>query len=75
MSETISTFEKHRYIERTQSSEHRRILKISLTPKGRALLTACNEEVARLEKKFLAALDPRETANLSDYLRRILNSQ
>jgi len=58
MNEKIATLQRKRLIVRHVSSEHRRILRISLTAQGARLLKVCDREVDAMEDRLFAALTP-----------------
>ena len=74
MSETITIFEDRGYILRKQSTEHKRILEISLTPTGRALLEDCEAMVDTVEDKLFANMGKDNVDQLRAMLKAILHA-
>jgi len=72
MTETILAFENRKLITRTRSSEHKRILKISLTGEGRKLLEQCEIRADQIEEKLFAALDSNALELLRTQLHDIV---
>ncbi len=70
MAETILSFERDALIQREQSQVHKRVLKITLTPKGRALLKSCETRANAIEQDLFAGL----TADDIPQLRLLLNA-
>lgn len=56
MMQVISKLESDGLIERAPDANHGRILRTEITPKGRAVLTACDKSVTQMEKTMLADL-------------------
>lgn len=75
MHEMITGLDERGFIERRRDPDNRRVLLISLTPQGRAMLAAYDEQVRMLEADMLAGLSPRRRADLAaalDGCRRAL---
>jgi DNA-binding MarR family transcriptional regulator len=60
------------FLERRRRQDDRRIYGLHLTSKGRRSLPAMERVVAGLHDEFLAPLDDRERAQLSDLMTRLL---
>ncbi len=56
MAETITAFERQKLIRREQSSTHKRILEISLTASGLALLKECDVRAKQAEAELFSGL-------------------
>jgi DNA-binding MarR family transcriptional regulator len=74
MNEMITALEGKRLITRRRSTEHRRILRISLTPAGENLLRDCDLRVDGLERSLFAALSPTETRSFRRLLTTFISS-
>jgi DNA-binding MarR family transcriptional regulator len=74
MNEMITALLRKRLIKRRRSSEHRRILRIHLTPAGESLLSDCDLRVDSLEKSLFAALSPAEKRSFRHLLTVFINS-
>jgi DNA-binding MarR family transcriptional regulator len=72
MAETILSFEKDALIKREQSQVHKRVLKITLTPKGRALLKSCETRATAIEQDLFAGLSADDLHQLRSLLSAIL---
>jgi DNA-binding MarR family transcriptional regulator len=57
MSEVIEALEQKGLISRSQHPNHRRVLPAALTPRGIAVLEACEKAVAEMEEEMLRGLD------------------
>lgn len=71
MSETVAQLERKGLIERAENPEHRRILHISLTAAGSALLAQCEARVDTLEAELLNGLSQDQIASLRNVLHAI----
>jgi DNA-binding MarR family transcriptional regulator len=68
MNEIVKSLEAKGLVGRAADPDHGRIVRMSLTARGVATLTACDPAVQRLEQRMLGALAPAERARL----RRLL---
>lgn len=57
MNEVILQLERKGLLKREPDSAHRRILRATVTPKGRKLIVRCETAVAEMEERMLEALD------------------
>jgi len=73
MAETILAFERDDLIRRTPSSEHKRVLEITLTAKGTALQKKCEKRVSQVEGELFAALSTDEVGQFRSHLLAILH--
>jgi DNA-binding MarR family transcriptional regulator len=64
MNEVLLALEKRQLVRRRAHPAHGRIRQTQLTAKGRALLTACDQEVAEVEAAMVASMSTRERAAL-----------
>lgn len=71
MSETVSQLERKGLISRAENPEHRRILHITLTDEGSALLQSCNAVVDGLEARLLDGLSGDQITGLRATLQHI----
>ncbi|MBN9480521.1 MAG: MarR family transcriptional regulator [Bordetella sp.] len=74
MSETISGLERKGLIVRAENPEHRRILNITLTEKGQALLAQCDARADALEERLLQGLSPDQVEILRQALQTIIQN-
>jgi DNA-binding MarR family transcriptional regulator len=74
MAETITAFERQKLIRREQSITHKRILEISLTASGLALLKECDVRAKQAEAELFAGLGPKDVEHLRSVLNLILSS-
>jgi DNA-binding MarR family transcriptional regulator len=70
MNQIVAALERNGWLERTVDPDHGRILRAKLTHRGEAVLKACDDATARVERALLAKLS-RQEANL---LRQLLES-
>jgi DNA-binding MarR family transcriptional regulator len=68
MHEMITALDDRGFIERRRDPGNRRVLLISLTPQGRAMLEAYDRQVGLLEEQMLAGLTARRRTDLADAL-------
>lgn len=61
-------------VERRDDPGNRRILLVSTSPQGRALLMRCEAAIDEAEQVFLNCLDPEERATLRHALARLRNA-
>ncbi|TAJ74195.1 MAG: MarR family transcriptional regulator [Sphingobium sp.] len=74
ITDTILNFEERRLISRERSSEHKRILRISLTEDGRVLLKQCEKRATQVEDELFAALNGAQLDDLRASLLAVLHS-
>jgi DNA-binding MarR family transcriptional regulator len=77
MHEMITSLDQRGFLERRRDPANRRVLLISLTPRGRKMLETYDEQVGLLEERMLADLTARQRQTLRDALdscRRALTS-
>jgi DNA-binding MarR family transcriptional regulator len=74
MAETITSFERQELISREKSSKHKRILEISLTAKGLALLKECELRARQVEAELFSGLGHENVGQLRAFLHLILSS-
>ena len=70
MADMITSLERRGLIGRRRDPGNRRVLLISLTEAGHALLAEHDDAMEALEERMLCALTPRERRDLRDYLAR-----
>jgi len=70
MADMVTTLERRGLITRRRDPDNRRVLLISLTDEGDALLTAYDESMGALEERMLGPLSADERVSLEDYLNR-----
>lgn len=56
MNEVVTTLQRKKLIEKNVDTDNKRILRISLTEKGRDRLNACNERINDVEKNLFDVL-------------------
>src|SRR5436309_9589524 len=74
MNDMITPLQRKRLITRRRATEHRRILRIHLTPAGESLLRDCDLRVDSLEKSLFGILAPAEKASFRHLLTTFINS-
>ncbi|MDH2435841.1 MarR family transcriptional regulator [Pokkaliibacter sp. MBI-7] len=70
--ELIKGMEARGWIERQPDPNHGRIIQISLTAEGHALLTQCDDAIAELEAQMLEELSEDEQGTLQKQLRNLV---
>ena len=71
MTAVIDRLIAHDYVERTPSTEDRRIISISITPEGRSYMEACKTEARESVKKRLSRLSTEDIDSLHSSLENI----
>ena len=69
MIEMLGTLGAKGLIERSPAPDHGRILRTELTPKGRRLLSRCDEALDRIETEMTRELSPEELESFEHMLR------
>ena len=72
MNELVAVLEKKKLLKKSVDPAHRRILRISLTAKGRKLLEDCNTLMDAVEEELLQGLTNTERDALKNILGKIL---
>ncbi len=72
--EMIKLMEKKGWVERAPDPSHGRIVRLSLTAAGQALLDQAHEHVARLEGGMLSRLTVAQRNALQQNLRQVLHT-
>ena len=70
----IGTGERKKLLKKSIDPAHRRILRLSLTAKGKKLLMDCNTKLDLLEESLLQGLTAAETNTLRSLIGRILET-
>ncbi len=68
MNQTLNALDARGLIRRTPDPGHGRILRVELTPDGRALLEECDRAVDEIEQRMLGSLGARERMLLGPML-------
>jgi DNA-binding MarR family transcriptional regulator len=74
MNEVIATLQRKRLLMRKEAAEHRRILRISLTPEGSQLLKKCDRKVDAVERRLFGGLSGSELQGLRASLIKFIGS-
>lgn len=72
--EYVKALESRGWLERRDDPNNRRILLVSTSPQGRALLMRCEAAIDQAEQAFLNCLEPEERATLRHALARLRNA-
>jgi DNA-binding MarR family transcriptional regulator len=75
MNEMIAMLQHKQFIRRKTATEHRRILRISLTAEGARLLRSCDRRVDRMEKELFSELSLGQTLALRNALIKVIQSE
>jgi DNA-binding MarR family transcriptional regulator len=74
MAETIIAFERDDLIRREPSSDHKRVLQITLSPKGKALLKKCELRATEVERELFVTLTDSDVVQFRSHLQMVLQS-
>jgi DNA-binding MarR family transcriptional regulator len=74
MNELVQVLLRKKLLKKTVDQAHRRILRISLTAKGKQLLQDCNATLDRMEEALLKELTPAETNSIRNVIGKILDA-
>ena len=74
MSNALERLEKDGLLERRPDPNDRRGVLVTLTPKGRELITGAQPSVAAMQHSIVDALDEAEMERLNELLRKLLLS-
>ena len=72
MGELIRVLQRKKLVKKTVDPTHKRIMRISLTPKGNQLLTSCNIALDTIERELLEELTTGELDKFRDVIGKIL---
>jgi DNA-binding MarR family transcriptional regulator len=72
MNELVAVLEKKKLLKKTTDPAHRRILRLSLTVKGKKILNDCNIALDSVEEILLNGLSPAEIQTLRNLIGKIL---
>ncbi|MDX1936603.1 MAG: MarR family transcriptional regulator [Flavihumibacter sp.] len=74
MNELVKVLETKKLLKKTVDPAHKRILRLSLTTKGKKLLQDCNGALDMMESSLLESLSSNETDALRKIIGKILES-
>jgi len=74
MNELVGVLEKKKLLKKTTDPAHKRILRLSLTAKGKKLLSDCNATLDSVEENLLKGLSVAETQTLKNLIGKILET-
>ncbi len=72
MNEAIATLQRKVMLEKYTDPKHKRILRISLTDKGKEKLSLCNAAIDGFEKNMFTGFDPVELEKYRHFMGKIL---
>jgi DNA-binding MarR family transcriptional regulator len=72
MTRALDRLEEKGFIQRTRSSEDRRVVQVELTPKGRQLADRMTQVVVDSLNHHLRGFSAAEVAQFKDFLRRVI---
>src|SRR4026208_2364861 len=72
MNELVTVLERKKLLKKSVDPAHKRILRLSLTAKGKKLLKDCNAALDLLEESLLQGLTTAETNSLKSLIGKIL---
>ncbi len=74
MNELVAVLEKKKLLKKTTDPSHRRILRLSLTAKGKRILENCNLALDTIEEVLLKRLTQVQTETLKEILGTVLTT-
>ena len=74
MNELVSVLERKKLLKKSVDPAHKRILRLSLTARGKKLLLDCNAALDHLEESLLQELTAAETNTLRSLIGKILEN-
>jgi DNA-binding MarR family transcriptional regulator len=74
MNEVVTTLQRKELLERNTDPNHKRILRITLTEKGKEVLKICNAAMDAFEEKLLKKLKAKETEGFRGAIGKILEN-
>ena len=74
MNEVVTTLQRKELLERNTDPNHKRILRITLTDKGKEVLEICNAAMDEFEEKLLKKLKVKETEGFRGAIGKILEN-
>ena len=72
MNELIAVLQRKKLLRKTTDPSHKRILRISLTPKGNQLLASCNMALDFIERDLFEDLTNSEIEKVRDIIGKVL---
>ena len=72
MNEVVTTLQRKELLEKKASPDHKRILRICLTEKGKQILALCDALMDGLEAQLLTDMEAEETKQFRDFLSRLV---
>lgn len=73
MNQVVAELEKLGFLKRSEDQNNRRILRIVLTARGRAIVQSCEAVVDRIEDEAFGAISLTQHQNLRKVLRGLLD--
>jgi len=74
LSGVLKTMEKNGFVEKIPSETDRRVMVVTLTPKGNKTYSEAMEKFSDLDRKVFAGMDDEEMAVLAKALEKIRNN-
>ena len=74
MNELVTVLERKKLLKKNADPSHKRILRLSLTAKGKKLLNDCNSTLDIMENSLLTSLSTAETSMLRTLIGKILET-
>jgi DNA-binding MarR family transcriptional regulator len=72
MNEVVTTLQRKALLEKNIDPKHKRILRISLTEKGQAMLKKCNKAMDEFEAKLLEDFNKEEVDFYRNFVGKVL---
>ncbi len=74
MNEVVTTLQRKELVEKNVDADNKRILRISLTEKGKDMLTQCNETIDAVEKELFGTLPDADLQTLRNLIGTVLTN-
>ncbi len=74
MNEVIASLEAANLVRREADQNHRRVLRASITPRGRKILKEIDDEIGQLEEEMLASVSEEDRALFVDVALRCVHA-
>lgn len=72
MNEVVTILQRKEFIEKKVDADNKRVLRISLTEKGKEMLILCNETIDSVEKELFGALAETDLQTFRGFIGTVL---
>ena len=74
MNEMVTNLQRKELIDKTTDPNHKRILRLNLTPKGEELLQKCEQAIDEVEDKLMKNLSPEEIHSYRALMGKVIEA-